>query len=352
MKKITILIALLCTIVSAQGQTVEGNISIATMNVDGLPPALSALGMKIDINPDGPQEKYTATIGQKITEKGWDIVGLNEDFNYHDVLVNNISGYQVMTHGGKFESSFEAILGILARTWRFDIDGLGLLVKSPMKANNEQRVAWEDSYGYLDHDNDSLTKKGFRHYEVEASENVKMDIIVLHADAYDAQPDADARKKQMNQMLTYVEQKLTEARPLVIMGDYNMLYTREDVKGMVLDRLNAMDDTEAKDVTLEYNAAGNDVPELLDKIIYVNRPSYGYTLRLEEMGNCYDFIRDDGTPLSDHFPIYANFAIIKNGSSGISESIAPVSMPRKRIVNGRITIERDGERYDIMGRKG
>lgn len=350
MKKTIILLMLLCTIITAQAQTMIGNFSIASFNADGLPPALSALGIKVDINPEGPQEKYTAVMGQKIMEKGWDIIGLNEDFNYHDVLTKNISGYQVMTHGGKFESSIVAALGILARTWRFKTDGLGLLVKSPMKASNEKRIAWKDCYGYMDHDNDSLTMKGFRHYEVALNNKVTLDVIVLHADAGGWEPDAKAREKQMEQLMTYVESNITCKHPLIIMGDYNMRYTTQDFQGMVIDRLNASGDMQAKDVTIEYNAAGNNVHEMLDKIIYVNRPSTDIQLQLVSMGNGYDFIREDGTALSDHYPIYASFNVIKNETTGINESITTTSMPRKRIVKGRIVIEHNGERYDVMGR--
>lgn len=334
---------------SSTAQTVVGEFSIASLNVDGLPPYLSALGIKVDINPEGPQEKYTAVIGQKLMEKGWDIVGLNEDFNYHSTLVNNISGYQVMTHGGKFESSIIAALGILARTWRFSTDGLGLLVKKPMTAYNEERHAWKECYGYMDHDNDSLTKKGFRRYEVELNKDATIDIIVLHADAGAWVQDVSVRVKQMDQLMTFVEKNIKCNHPLVIMGDYNMSYSRDRFQELVIDRLNSNEGMTANDAWRVFTDRGESVSEMIDKIIFVNRSSSEYQLELQTLGNGYDFVREDGTALSDHYPIHASFRVTKKVPTGIDDVTIKASAPRKRIMNGRIVIEKDGRRYGITG---
>ncbi len=335
--------------VSAQNQNRE--IKVATFNVDGLPPTLSAVGLTININPEGPQEKYTKVIAQKLMEKSWDVVGLNEDFNYHDVLTSNLSGYQVMTHGGRFEASALIALGILARTYRFKTDGLGLLVKQPMRAYNEYIKAWNDCYGYLDHDNDSLTLKGFRHYEVDVDDQVTLDFIVLHADAHGAEQDRQARVKQMAQLMDYVESSIKCNHPLIIMGDFNTRYDLQDLKGMVLDRLNNNKSIDARDAWQEYlrSKEHGNIPEMLDKIIYVNRQKSDFKLILKEFGNGYDFLRDDGTALSDHYPAYATFEIEDKNATGISEIEAPRMEMRKRIVNGRLVIEKDGRRYGITG---
>lgn len=349
MKKILALITMAWLTANAFAQTPVTQFSVATLNVDGLPPQLSALGLTIKINPEGPQEKYTAVIGQKLMEKNWDVIGLNEDFNFHDVLMQNMSGYQVMTHSGKFESSTAAALGILARRWRFKTDGLELLVKRPMNAYNEDIQAWNDCYGYFDHDNDSLTMKGFRRYEVDIDSKVTIDVIILHADADDYIQDIRARELQMNQMMDYVEKNIKCNHPLVIMGDFNQFYERDRLQELVIDRLNNNKSINARDAWVEYSKEHKDVPEMLDKILYVNRQKSDYKLILTEFGNGYDFLRDTGEPLSDHYPAFAYFDVVDNHTTGISEMAAPANAVSKRIVNGRLVIEKNGHRYGVMG---
>lgn len=340
---------MLCLVCSLLMRAQTWPLTVATMNVDGLPPELSALGLNISINPEGPQEEYTKVIAEKMMEHGWDIIGLNEDFNYHDVLTQNISGYQVMTHGGKFEASTTAAVQILRRKWRFKTDGLGLLVKKPMNAYNEDIHAWNDCYGYLDHDNDSLTLKGFRRYDVDVAEDVTISVIVLHADAYDAKPDRMAREKQMDQLMDYVEQNVGTARPLIIMGDFNQRYGTERLKEQVLDRLNNNKSIDARDAWMEYAKDHPGVPEMIDKIIYVNTQKSAYRLELKEFVNGFDFLREDGTALSDHYPASAAFEVIDKEATGITETTTPQDKPRKRIVNGRLIIEKGNARYTATG---
>lgn len=349
MRRILLFVTALFLASALQAQTEPMQFSVATYNVDGLPPSLTALGINIKINPEGPQAKYTKVIAEKLMEKSWDIIGLNEDFNYHDVLTGNISGYQVMTHGGKFESSTAAALGILLRTFRFKTDGLGLLVKEPMKAYNEVIQPWKECYGYLDHDNDSLTQKGFRHYEVDVNEKATIDVIVLHADAYDAEPDRLAREKQMTQLMDYVETNKHCNHPLVIMGDYNQMFGKERLEELVLDRLNNNKSLTACDACMEYSKEHPDTNEEIDKIIFVNNEKCDYQLVLNDFGNGYDFLRDDGTALSDHWPAYATFEIVDNVITGISETTAVQPSAKKRIVGGRIVIERNGKRCNVAG---
>lgn len=349
MRKFLFIAAMFFCTTFMSAQTPNRQFTIATMNIDGLPPSLSAIGINIPINPDGPQEKYTAAIAEKFMEKNWDIIGLNEDFNFHNTLTENISGYQVMTHGGKLEANAWIALAVIARTYRYSSDGLGLLVKEPMKARNEVRKAWEDCYGYFDHDNDSLTKKGFRHYEVDLDEKATLDVIVLHADAYEADPDRIAREKQMTQLMNYIEANKHCNHPLVIMGDYNQRFGEERLTELVLSRINNNKSLNACDAWTEYSKTHSGIPEEIDKIIFVNNSKCDYKIVLKDFANGYDFLREDGTALSDHWPVYATFEIDYHTPTGITETTTTLPAVRKHITNGRIIIERNGKKYSITG---
>ena len=76
----TALLALLCVGTSAQQPE---TFSVATLNVDGLPQKI----LVVNVNADGPGAVGTARIGKYLMKKGYDIVCMQEDFNYHDVLI-------------------------------------------------------------------------------------------------------------------------------------------------------------------------------------------------------------------------------------------------------------------------
>ncbi|MBR1469729.1 MAG: hypothetical protein IJ605_06450, partial [Prevotella sp.] len=55
--------------------------TVATLNVDGLPSYIGG----IHINPDGPGGE-TWRVGGYLARKGYDIIGVQEDFNYDEEL--------------------------------------------------------------------------------------------------------------------------------------------------------------------------------------------------------------------------------------------------------------------------
>ena len=56
--------------------------SIATLNVDGLPQKI----LIAKLNPDGPGGGGSVRIGRYLQKRGYDLVFMQEGFNYHEEL--------------------------------------------------------------------------------------------------------------------------------------------------------------------------------------------------------------------------------------------------------------------------
>ncbi|MBQ0048666.1 MAG: hypothetical protein KBT12_00275 [Bacteroidales bacterium] len=334
MKRIfTTLLCLASLVASAQ----EHQFTVATYNVDGLPASLNdpIFGIPIPINPRNPTPEKFYEMSERLNSIGWDIIGINEDFNYHEELMSGMTdNYNFTTFQGKMESSMEAVTGILAGTFRFPYDGLNLATKKDLKVTGEEIVPWsaEAVWGYLTNFQDSLTTKGFRFYTVEFPNGMAVDVIPLHADAGYEYGDRHARVNGMAQLYDFVVAHKS-SHPMIILGDYNNLYARDDMKTLFMDRLNNCPGVTARDAWVEMKNGGafpqflnpadddNDEKcdkleeqrdansEILDKIVYINLDESDCKLELVSVSNITDMKTSDGDDMSDHLPLTATFTL-------------------------------------------
>lgn len=326
------------------------SLRVATFNVDGLPVSISlgALiggfvkekfpGIKVEnnnvfINEGGPGEKGSEALSMAIADKKWDVFGLNEDFNYHKNIWKYLDGYSSGTYKGGFEASGLEYVALLAKAALqqplFDIDGLEFGVKKDGFSMSGERIeSWNSNavYGYFTNDNDGLTEKGFRYYKVNMNKDgisAQVDFIILHADAGDDTEDIKARENGYAQVLAFIE-KLDSSAPLIMMGDWNTKYYRDNFKALFIDKLNTMSGISVSDAWVECCNGGNypkygsdgvvaspvESREELDKILFLNRDKSPVTLEVVSMDNVTTFTDSDGRQLSDHYPAEAEFRII------------------------------------------
>ena len=299
---------------AAEPQT--GTFTAVSMNVDGLPTDL--LGF-ININEGGPGPNGTRAIGQKMAEYGWDIIGVSEDFNYNDELMEALSeDYNAGTHRG----------GV---SWLTNnTDGLNLLWKKSLSVTGESWTKWNTQYstGFANTGNgaDGMINKGFRYYEAEVADGVYVDFYILHMDADSDQGDIDARHAQLIQLADAIKAS-DNGNPIIVMGDTNCRYTREDIRAWFMDPINADERFEIKDAWVEdawngtYPNVGEDAlmavdkggtyqypqAEIVDKIFYINNTDSQVKLALDSYDVATDFTDDSGTALADHWPIVGTF---------------------------------------------
>jgi hypothetical protein len=178
---------------SASVLAASGSFSTFIYNVAGLPEILSS----------ATSNRQTATEQISCYIRQFDVVNVQEDFNYHAALYDSCDdhAYRSTTSGGA---------GI----------GSGLNSLSRFSYMDWERVKWAQANGV-----DVLTPKGFTLARTRLAEGVYLDIYNLHTQAQTADADLDARRKDILQLLSYIEAN-SAGHAVLVMGDTNTRYTR------------------------------------------------------------------------------------------------------------------------------
>ena len=199
-KLFCVLLAVLCVYgvfsFTASAAETPPSLTLLCANVAGLPIPMLFSGQHITV----PQVQKQ--FGKILNESGAEIVCVQEDFQFHNVLAKQMTAYPYRTY---------TIGGIPAG------DGLNIFSKYPIY--NVERVAWTEYYGILKHDNDALTPKGFLKCTVDAG-GVLIDLYNIHTDASKTLEDQLAKKAQFLQLKAYIDAHSAD-RPVLITGDFN-----------------------------------------------------------------------------------------------------------------------------------
>ncbi|WP_097251670.1 jacalin-like lectin [Streptomyces sp. Ag109_G2-15] len=271
---------------TAQAAT-SGTFNVLTYNVAGLPEGLSS--------------SHPATNTPLISPRlaGYDIVNVQEDFNYHAALyAGDNHPYRTATSGG-------AGIG----------DGLNTLSKYPFE--DFERVKWNNCTG-----TNCLTPKGFTLTRVRLAEGVFVDLYNLHPNADDTDDALAARRANIAQVSAFIKAN-SAGNAVIVMGDTNTRYTRagDNIRTLVDD--NGLTDawvklvkggtapTQGADPLLCPTSAPTNDCEVVDKVLYrgsnlVNLTATRYN---DEWAK---FLDSSGGNLSDHFPHTVDFSYTLN----------------------------------------
>lgn len=281
-------------LVAALAQTAvaatTGSFDILSMNVAGLPAILQ--------NNDETGDKATnaGTIGTDFAKYGYDMIHVQEDFNYHaDIYAADNHTYRTATSGGA---------GI----------GSGLNSLSSFDWLDFTRVKWDTCSDASS--NDCLTPKGFTFMRaiVDADSGVYVDFYNLHADAGTEDGDETARESNLEQVAAYVDAWST-GNAAIIFGDTNSRYTRSADNITVFANQNGMTDAwvllerGGVDPTVESlcdNPSTTNDCETVDKVFFRGNA----VLDLSATYFNYEsdkFLQSDGDVLTDHNPITVTF---------------------------------------------
>lgn len=315
--------------------------SIATLNVDGLPQKV----WFANVNAEGPGDAGTSRIGKYLMKKAYDIICLQEDFNYHEVLTPWLEDdykFDEWLGGVGIDIPGKKIDFLHLQNEDFDTDGLGCCLRNSIASANTERVLWKKQFGKFSHANDELIRKGFRRSELTLASGTSIILYNMHMDAGDLADekegvdtqDREARLSQWQQLKEDVLAHL-DTRPIVIVGDMNSYYCRDQVKAQFIDAIAESGKGTASDVWVELQkggaypapvegivaceAEGNILEngEVLDKIIYVN-PTTGTQLKAVSFTLDIDGYKYNDKALGDHYPLSATFEVTSRKTSVIN----------------------------------
>ncbi|KAK3320504.1 Endonuclease/exonuclease/phosphatase [Cercophora scortea] len=290
--------ALLLLPASAAATPTAGTFSILSMNVAGLPAILNS--------NDVPGDKVTnaRTIGSKFAALGYDVIHVQEDFNYHSYI------YETDTHPYRTATSGGVPFG----------SGLNTLSNFPYVGF--ARTKWATCSDASS--NDCLTPKGFTFMRVLVSGSTDndtaayVDFYNLHADAGTEDGDNVARQSNINQVAAYIA-TWSVGNAVLVFGDTNSRYSRTvdtAIRGLLSSSTTALTDPWVELVrggvvptaeTLCANPSTTSYCETVDKVFYRSSPllalhatSFAYASNL--------FLQANGSVLSDHNPVQINLS--------------------------------------------
>lgn len=324
-RRILLVCVALSAMLSAMAQR-HYTFNAVALNVDGLPKEISGF----EINPDAQEVTGATNLCNKLANSGWDFIGLSEDFNFHDYLVAAPASdyYNFGEYGG-------GVSGLSNST-----DGLGFACAKRFTMAGGTKVKWSTYYGgnILDafgengpgkNGADEMINKGFRMYTVTIADGIAVDVYVLHMDAGTAdEGDSEdlnngkdrniiAREAQLKQLADYII-KNHNNRPVIIIGDTNCRYTREQLKTGFIDYINADPSLTINDPWVDLMWGGTypeygtgslmtdayeQKGEVVDKIFYINTNKSNLTLKANT------YLWDKNLAVSDHKPVVVNFTL-------------------------------------------
>ncbi|WP_051292623.1 endonuclease/exonuclease/phosphatase family protein [Olivibacter sitiensis] len=263
----------------------SGFFSAMSYNIAGLPGIIS--------QAITDRKSSTALIGNKINE--YDIVNVQEDFNFHAALYDegNKHPYRTVTKG-------PALWG----------DGLNTLSRFPIY--ELKRVPWRHCTA-----SNCFTPKGFSYCRIGLAKEVFIDLYNVHANAYEDAKSAYARRLNMRQLLAFIQAN-SEGEAVLVMGDMNSSYSdpRDNVKELV--KKAGLTDTWIELMN------GNQLPEILESIKYlplldidhlsesIDKIFYRSSRKIKLKPSNYriegkKFTDGNRLPLSDHLPVAVDF---------------------------------------------
>lgn len=303
----------------------KGTFDIINYNVDGYPIPAS----ETEDGKDAFEDSFI--IGKKLNALNYDIVAIQDDYNYDKYLRGNMTSYANKTDSrGNVIARHQSIHSGLIPLG----DGLNIFTKYYMY--NDDRQLWNTSAGMLGGGNDQVTYKGVQVTTIELAKDYYLDIYNVDIDAYSDVESIKARRAQFTQLAEFIKKHSvydettgTYDHAVLVTGDFNANIFRENDNAGDAIVANLLEAAHLNDAwAVKTIDAIEEYPENYDAYYdyavhtdmtyndayghYDSGERFCYTAGNGIKITCLDFgytkiCDDDGRSLSDHHAAYADF---------------------------------------------
>jgi len=246
-------------------------IKALTYNVAGLPEGISG----------SHPEHNTPLISPLLNP--YDLVVVQEDFTYHDLLVSKA------THPYRSRTKTPAV--------KVTGDGLNFFSRYAFDPAAVYREEWVVCNGGIDGSgSDCLAEKGYAKATINFSDDIAVDVFTLHCDASGGDLDQAVRARQVEQLIAATS---SSSNAIIVAGDTNLRLSRPmDV--MTLERLKS-------GASLTDSCAATSCPDddHIDRFLF--RSSDRVLIEAVSWGIDGAMLDEMGEDLSDHPAIIVTF---------------------------------------------
>lgn len=287
-----VVVGLVVSVASASAQT----ISVLSYNVHGISWVFAK---------DNPGLR-SAAIGWLASS--YDVVLLQEDFEYHDDIRKQMPGTEAFRGKGAGMDPRVILAKLILLPFNLLIPNLSMPYGSGLSAfvdtNTGTAVestarAYGDCGGWVGQRLDCWARKGFLRVRVRTSESLEVDIYNTHFDAGGGGRSTRARQRQLAELAAAVEE-LSPGRAVIVAGDFNTSFVREEDRAAIHEF--------RKQLGLSDSGAGPELPQWRNRDFVLYRSAGGVNIEVEAAGEALQFV-NAGRALSDHPALYARLRL-------------------------------------------
>jgi endonuclease/exonuclease/phosphatase family metal-dependent hydrolase len=239
----------------------------------------------------------------------YDVVLLQEDFEFHGKLVQQLRGDAVGYRGNSiWRSPHLAVTKVLTFPLLVWIPALSIPYGSGVSTfvdkdlhvpDSAVREAYGSCHGWVSYANDCWSAKGYLRVQIRTPEGAEVDVYNTHLEAGGHEGDAAVRQEQMDVLAEGIE-RLSAGRAVIVAGDLNTAYIRPEDRDMVRafrEKMGLLD-----------SGAAPELSRWRERDFVLYRSGAGARLEVEAAGEALEFA-GRRRALSDHAALYVNFQV-------------------------------------------
>ena len=254
---------------------------------------------------DNPNDR-AAAIGWLANR--YDVVLLQEDFEYHDEIGRQMTGTVAIRGNGMRGDPRLVLAKIVLLPFEIALpdfsmpygSGLSMYVsRDTGDIVDKARHRYDICSGWFEKSFDCWATKGALRVRVRLENGAEVDVYNTHLDAGQTNKGIEARERQLNHLVRWIERD-SKGRAVVVGGDFNSALSR-------MENVEAMRSFKGRTGLVDLGA-GPDLPQWPRRDFLFARDGDHVVLDVVDSGEALEFV-NRGRALSDHPAAFARFEV-------------------------------------------